>query len=646
MRFSKLQLIGSLALARWTFAAPHAHASVKREASKLGESYDFIVAGGGTSGLTVADRLTEAFPDKTVLVVEYGDIEYAAGIFDPPTTLWNGSLGLGSTFLFRSLPIPDLNNRSAVTVGGKLVGGSSAVNGMFFDRGSRFDYDAWAQAQAGERDFDESPEKWNWDGLFPFFKKSVTFTEPDADVAAAYGYTWDKSAYGGTTPIYASMPPFEWGDNGVAREAWKEMGVKVLTECAGGDKNGICWAPTSEHPVTARRSHAGIGHYSAVVGSRPNYEMLVKHQVTRVVYPGGDLKSGPPMVEVRAVNGSVLFNLTAKAEVILSAGVFNTPAILQRSGIGHQSIISRLGIPLVLDSPGVGLNLQDHSGPSLSWNYTKPTHFTPSPDDMLNSTFAAAALSAFDATPARGPFTLAMGNSGLFLSLPALSPTANQTTARIAALGITGPAQMYLHNLYMSAPALLTGYRHQLGALAALLSNPAAPSLEAVFATGTSVPLINLHPLSRGVVRVDPADPLGLPIVDYRTASNPLDMEVYLSHFRYLRGMVGTQALARHGAREATPPASGEGKGGEDEALVAWMRGSLTPSYMHACCTAAMLPRRFGGVVGPDLKVFGAAGLRVVDASVFPMLVGAHLSATAYAVAEKAADIIIRKWAE
>ncbi|KAK0725857.1 hypothetical protein B0H67DRAFT_481515, partial [Lasiosphaeris hirsuta] len=86
----------------------------------------------------------------------------------------------------------------------------------------------------------DSPEKWDWQGIFPFFKKSVTVTEPDADVAAEYGYTWNKSAYGGTTPIYPSMPPFEWGDNNVPREAWKEMGVKVLTECAGGDKNGIC----------------------------------------------------------------------------------------------------------------------------------------------------------------------------------------------------------------------------------------------------------------------------------------------------------------------------------------------------------------------------------------------------------------------
>ncbi len=145
------------------------------------------------------------------------------------------------------------------------------------------------------------------------------------------------------------------------------MGIYSSRECAGGDKDALCWVPISEHPVTARRSHSGIGHYTAVNASRSNYDLLVKHQVTRVLYPKGP-GSGPPVVEIRSVKTEGLFNVSATAEVILSAGTFHTPTILMRSGIGSKSALSAAGISLVLDLPGVGSNLQDHSGPPISWN--------------------------------------------------------------------------------------------------------------------------------------------------------------------------------------------------------------------------------------------------------------------------------------
>lgn len=144
------------------------------------------------------------------------------------------------------------------------------------------------------------------------------------------------------------------------------MGIEALKECAGGDKDGLCWVPTSQHPVTARRSHAGLGHYDAVK-TRPNYDLLVKHQVTRILYPNGTF-SGPPLVEVRSLVDDQLFNVTAKGEVIIAAGALHTPTILQRSGIGPESFLNGADIPLVLDLPGVGANFHDHSGPALSWN--------------------------------------------------------------------------------------------------------------------------------------------------------------------------------------------------------------------------------------------------------------------------------------
>ena len=275
-----------------------------------------------------------------------------------------------------------MNNKSALVLTGQTVGGSSAINGMFFDRGSRHDYDAWARVSSPE--FDSSTTKWNWDSLYPYFKKvrmciqsngmtwlkttkSVTFTEPSSEMVEEHGYTWNTSAYGGMTPIYSSLPPFLWGDIYVVREVWKDMGIQVLDECAGGDKEGLCWIPISQHPVTARRSHSGLGHYAAVNSTRKNYDLLVKHQVIKVVYANGT-SSGPPLVEVRSLTDNGMFNVKNQAEVILSAGAVHTPTILQRSGIGPASFLKAADIPTVIELPGVGSILQDHSSPGISWN--------------------------------------------------------------------------------------------------------------------------------------------------------------------------------------------------------------------------------------------------------------------------------------
>ncbi|KAL2158839.1 hypothetical protein VTH06DRAFT_4031 [Thermothelomyces fergusii] len=593
MGFLAVALVSCAALAS-AASIPHTHA--KRHISQLREDYDFVIVGSGTSGLTVADRLTEAFPAKNVLVIEYGDVHYAPGTFDPPTDWITPHPDAPPSWTFTSLPNPDMANATASVLAGQVVGGSSAVNGMFFDRASRHDYDAWAAA--GGPEFEQSSHKWDWDGLFAFFQKSVTFTEPSADTVQKYHYTWDRSAYGnGSTPIYSSYPVFQWADQPLLSQAWQEMGINPATECAGGDKVGICWVPTSQHPVTARRSHAGLGHYADVL-PRANYDLLVRHQVVRVVFPNGP-SHGPPLVEARSLaDDGRLFNVTVKGEVILSAGALHTPTVLQRSGIGPASFLRDVGIPVTLDLPGVGANLQDHCGPPVTWDYTEPysAGFFPLPSEMVNNaTFKADAIAGFDETPAGGPYTLAGGNSAIFVSLPRLAADYGAITGKIRAMVADGTAASHLPADLRSIPAMVVGYEAQLLVLADLLDNPQAPSLETPWATSeapqaSSALAFLLHPLSRGRALLNASDPLA------------------------------------------------------DEALGEYVRARSTLSFMHPCCTAAMLPEDRGGVVGPDLRVHGAAGLRVADMSVMPLLPGAHLSATAYAVGEKAADIIIQEW--
>ncbi|KAK4168119.1 oxygen-dependent choline dehydrogenase [Cladorrhinum sp. PSN259] len=624
-----------VSLAALTSAAAVPNANLKRQVTQLRTSYDFVVVGGGTSGLTVADRLTEALTGKNTLVIEYGDVQYAPGVFDPPTNWITPSPDAPPTWSFVSLPNPEMGNSTAFVQAGQVLGGSSAVNGMFFDRGSHLDYDAWAEVSGSD---------WNWDGIYPYFKKSVTFTEPSSALAQRYNYTWDVSAYGGSGPIFSTYSSFQWADQGVLWNTWREMGIQPVEECASGDKEGICWVPSSQHPVTGRRSHAGLGHY-ADVQPRANYDLLVKHQVVRVVYPNGP-NQGPPLVEVRSLVDNQLFNVTVTGEVILSAGALHTPTVLQRSGIGPSSFLGGAGIPVVLDLPGVGSNLQDHSGPPVTWNYSQPYEYFPLPSEMANNaTFKADATAAFNEPTAGGPYTMAGGNSAIYVSLPHVTSQYKNITKRIRSIATCNTTlTSYLPPDIRSDAAMIAGYKQQLLVLAELLENPEAPSLETPWATsepaGTAWSFL-LHPLSRGTVRLNLTDNLAQPILDYRSGSNPVDFDIHLAQVRFLRGLLNTPTMQQHGATEIGP---GAAVAADDEALLDYVKKQSFLSFMHPCCTAAMMPKPKGGVVGPDLKVHGAKGLRVVDMSVMPFLPSAHLSATAYAVAEKAADIIIDAW--
>jgi choline dehydrogenase len=290
------------------------------------------------------------------------------------------------------------------------------------------------------------------------------------------------------------------------RDAWQEAGIIARDECAGGDKDGLCWVPNSEHPETSRRSHAGLGHYAANM-PRSNYDLLVKHQVTRIMYPKG-IETGPPIVEIRSLDDGEYSNITANAEVIIAAGAFQTPAILQRSGIGAISSLEAAGIPVIHELPGVGANLQDHSGPALEWRYTKPGNFSPLPSDMHNPAFAADAAAGFNETPARGPYTLAMGNSAIYISLPDITADYATIVNGIRTMTGDGSATSHLPVDYDNDPTLIAGYTRQLSVLADFYSNPKAPSMEVPWATGTSFRAIMLHPLSRGTVRLNKTDHL------------------------------------------------------------------------------------------------------------------------------------------
>jgi len=259
---------------------------------------------------------------------------------------------------------------------------------------------------------------------------------------------------------------------------------------------------------------------------------------------------------------------------------------------------------------------------------------------MADPAFLADATAGFNETPARGPYTLAGSNSAIFVALRNITPSHQTIINKIRTMVTDGSAASYLPADYRTDVTLVAGYEKQLDTIAKLLNNPQVPSLESTFATGMSFRAVNLHPLSRGTVRLNLTDKLQVPVVNYGTGSNPVDFDVYLAHAKYLRSVVNTTTFQGYGAKEVTPGAAVQ----TDTQLLDYIRGGLVLSFMHPCCTASMLPRNLGGVVDAELKVYGAEGLRVVDMSTLPFLPSSHLSSVAYAVGEKAASIIIKEW--
>ncbi|CAG9981826.1 unnamed protein product [Clonostachys byssicola] len=633
MYLTKAFCVGASILSVVEASTSRARAFTKRHAASS-EEYDFVVVGGGTAGLTVAHRVSAAFPQKSILVIEYGKIEGTVGYFDPPED------GRGaSRLVINSPPVASVNNRSATVMLGMTVGGGSAVNGQFLDRGSRYDYDEWTRL--GSPEFDNTTDIWDWENFGPAFGKASAIPWLSSrrnplpmqililtsicydELAGQYGYTWDASYYPGDS-IQASFPPFQWPVQNVGWKAYEELGLDTPVSCDNGNKHGTCWVPTAQNSETVERSHAGVGHYTRVVDSLPNLHLLVEHKVTRLIIDRDN--DAPPTVQFRPVAGGEVQTIRPKHEVILSAGAIHTPQILQRSGVASAEYLKSEGIDPVEDLPGVGQNFQDHCGTPLAWSYDEPS---PREGDITNNaTYAAEAVAQFRERPARGPYTLAMGNSAAYVALKHVNPQWKQIVADIRAQIDDRSALGYLTPT--AAESVQEGYLAQLEIIAQALEHSEHPILEMPFHTGPAIAFL-LKPLSRGSVVLNSDDHDATPIVNYATGANPIDLEIMVTYVDYFRRIYATNTWQELGAVEVAPGANVTAH----DALIEYVKDNVVQSLMHPCCTAAMLPREKGGVVDSGLSVYGISGLRVADCSIIPTIPAAHTTTTAYAIGEK-----------
>ncbi|KAL2258001.1 hypothetical protein VTK26DRAFT_8850 [Humicola hyalothermophila] len=630
MALSKLSLaaVGVLQLfgAAEAFSASAyraSYSSLVNRAEDLLPEYDYIVVGGGTAGLTVADRLTEN-GKHTVLVLERGAFSNSSSV----TTVSGGSGGLRDptlTFVINSVPQSNLNDRQIAVIGGQVLGGSSAVNGMQVLRGQKEDYDRWGQ-------YFGKKSEWSWDGLLPYFRKAWNFHPPSDELVSQFDIKYDPQYWGNTSGIHASFPTDSFPALKAEMAAFGEIPGVEFPSDSGSGETGAYWHPASVDPSVVLRSFARVGHWDEIEASRPNYHTLTGQKVLKVTFRGKRAE-GVLFVPADATDQSQARQVKAKKEVIIAAGTIHTPQILQASGVGPKKLLQTAGVPVVVDLPGVGSNFQDQPfSVGATFNFTNWPFHPDFYDKLLNQTFIEEQQAEFDAHRT-GYNTIASGNCGGWLSLPVIAPDAFSDIAE--RYEAQDPAA-YLPS--GTDKAVIAGYQAQKKALAKSMRSRGSAIYNLFLRGGYDEgSLVYLHPTSRGTVYIDPADPFfSPPQVDYRALSNPTDLEVLIEFTRFTRKFFLETSLKEYDPVEIAPGADVQ----TPDQIEAWLREAMNPSCFHPVGTAAMMPRNLGGVVDEKLLVYGVEGLSVVDASVMPDLPGSYTQQTVYAVAEKAADLI------
>lgn len=264
-------------------------------------------------------------------------------------------------------------------------------------------------------------------------------------------------------------------------------------------------------------------------------------------------------------------------------------------------------------------------------NNTFPTPSEPS----TNATFFNEAYDLYHQNNT-GPLTKAQATYIAFPSLEMLT-TSNATSSLVDALEAQDPSA-HLPAIYADSPGLQAGFERQRSTLAADLRSGSVAAAELPAAGGGVMANAVMKPLSRGTVHLDPSDPHGVPLVFHNALANPFDRSVLFAAVEYTRRVYGSAAAAGLAPVEVAPGAGATTEEAVVEALLA--AGLLGPTFAHPSCSCPMMPRELGGVVDPELRVYGTERLSIIDASILPVIPAAHLQATMYAVAEKASDII------
>ncbi|KAK2606237.1 hypothetical protein QQS21_003408 [Conoideocrella luteorostrata] len=341
--------------------------------------------------------------------------------------------------------------------------------------------------------------------------------------------------------------------------------------------------------------------------------------------------------------------METRKEVILSAGAFNSPKILELSGIGSRALLDKYKIPVVVDNPNVGENLQDHVLAGISFEVQD---FINTKDDLMRRVPEALGAAMNDyKTRQFGPFTVGGNYSSALLPVPDFSSPQSGASELSTVLDTipSSPTQPFQAELAEFVRSLLTNPEEATGGY---FTYPAQSDFRG---SGTGEEIIRikfpenyitiaislLHPLSCGSSHIASADPKVSPIIDPRYLSNPADVELLARHVRYIDTIAKSEPLAsmlKPGGKRS-PGIPDDLRNVSLDKVKDFVKSSAKSTF-HPTSTCAMMPREKGGVVDSRLRVWGTRGLRVIDASVIPIITRGNTQSSVYAIAERAADLL------
>jgi choline dehydrogenase len=526
------------------------------------QSFDYVIVGAGSAGCTLANRLTESGQHR-VLLLEAGPANRHFWLHVP--------LGYGKLFAntrynwcYTTEPQPECHGRNVIAPRGKTLGGSSSINGLIYIRGQAEDFDHWRQlGNAG----------WSFEDVLPYFRKAEN-NERGADEFHGVGGPLSVSDIRDKHPLAQAF-------------------IDAAVECGyprNGDFNGVVQEGAGFYQNTMRNGvrSSTAAAYLKPARRRGNLHVVSEALATRVLFDGRRATGVEYMVgEERRV-------AHANAEVIVAGGAFNSPQLLQLSGLGPAELLRGLGIPVVADLPGVGDGLSDHYFGRLIFRCKQPITLN---DAVRNWRLGATAVMQY-ALRRRGYFAMPAISAGCFIrALPSSATPDTQLSIALYSL------------------------RTMLDALDAFSG-----------VTGTSC---LLRPESRGYVRIKSADPRQPPAIHPNYLAAPKDRDTLVAGVRAVRSIFQAPAMARHIVEEFEPGPDCD----NDDELIDFIRRRGSTVY-HPVSTCRMGPDD-KAVVDERLKVRGFERLRVIDASIMPTVVSGNTNAGTIMIAEKGADMLL-----